>query len=256
MITRAGVIYLASLAVHGALAIGLVSLRGPKKFEDVSISMVETKKKEKPNPKLDEPPPEPEPEPEPAPVKAKAAPAPAPANVAPAPANAAPAPAKAAPTPVNAAPAPAEVAPAPAPIEAAPASDFGLSLGGATGPGLAVGAATARPVASAAPPVHKVLTAAAPAARCDEPPKKPRPISISQPAYTAEARTASIAGKVRVEITVDETGHVTKVRVLEGLGYGLDEAALAAARAATFEPGTLCGKPATTTFTVAMRFTL
>lgn len=231
MITRAGVIYLASVAAHGALAVGIVSLKGPKKFEDVSISMVETKKKEKekpPPPKVDEPPPAPRE----APVKAKAAPV-----------------AKAA------EPAPAEAAAAPAAAEAAP--DFGLSLGG--GPGLAVrAAAPPAPVASAAPsPVHKVLTAApAPSAKCDEPPKKPRPISISQPSYTSEARTANIAGKVRVEITVDETGHVTRVRVLEGLGYGLDEAAVAAARAASFEPGTLCGKPTTATFTVAMRFTL
>lgn len=236
MFTRAGIIYLASFAAHGALAIGIVSLKGPKKFEDVSISMVETKKKEKEKPKVDEPPPPPPPpskEP-PAPVKAKAA----------------------APVPVEAAPSPAvESAPA---GEAAP--DFGLSLGGGSGPGLAVRAGSPTPVASttaAPPPVHKVLAAApAATAKCEEPPKKPRPVSISQPAYTAEARTANIAGKVRVEITVDETGKVIKVRVLEGLGYGLDEAAVAAARAASFEPGTLCGKPTTATFTVAMRFTL
>jgi protein TonB len=232
VITRAGVIYLASFAAHGALALGIVSLKGPKKFEDVSISMVETKKKksEKEKPKADEPPPPPKVET----VKTKAAPV-----------------AKALPAPVEAAPAAAEPVAAP---------DFGLSLGGgAAGPGLAVRAAPS-PASSVAPaPVHKVLQAApapAPTAKCDEPAKKPRPISISQPAYTSEARSANIAGKVRVEITVDEAGRVTKVRVLEGLGYGLDEAAIASARAATFEPGTLCGKPTTATFTVAMRFTL
>jgi protein TonB len=232
VITRAGIIYLASFAAHGALALGIVSLKGPKKFEDVSISMVETKKKEKEKPKVDVPPPPPPPVAKDA-AKTKAAPV-----------------AKAPPAPVAAAPAAAEPVAAP---------DFGLSLGGGSGGSLAVRAASApAPAASAAPaPVHKVLAAApAATAKCDEPMKKPRPTSISQPAYTPEARSANIAGKVRVEITVDDTGHVTKVRVLEGLGYGLDEAAIASARAATFEPGTLCGKATTATFTVAMRFTL
>ena len=232
MLTRAGVLYLASFVAHGVLAVGIVSLKGPKKYEDVSISMVETKKKEKERPK-ETPPPEPAKEaPAPAPVKSKAAPPPA------------------------ATPAPATDTPAAA-GDGTP--DFGLSLGGASGPGLAVRAGNplAAPTTSAPPPVHKVLAAApVPTSKCDEPPKKPRPISIAQPAYTAEARSANIAGKVRVEITVDETGKVTKVRVLEGLGYGLDEAALAAARAATFEPGTLCGKPAPATFNLALRFTL
>ena len=38
-------------------------------------------------------------------------------------------------------------------------------------------------------------------------------------------------------------GAWSSVRVLQGLGYGLDESALAAARALTFEPATRCGKP-------------
>jgi protein TonB len=44
--------------------------------------------------------------------------------------------------------------------------------------------------------------------------------------------------------------------VIAGLGHGLDEAALEAARASTFEPGTRCGKAAVTTFTIGMRFSL
>ncbi|MBX3225868.1 MAG: energy transducer TonB [Labilithrix sp.] len=234
MLTRAGILYLASFAAHGALAVGIVSLKGERRYEDVAISIVEPAKKEAAPPPETPPPPAPPPEDAPAPRKAKLA-------------------ARAA---EPAAPLP-EAAPATA-GDAVP--DFGLSLGGGgAGPGLAVRAAAPAPVAASAsaPPVHRVLAAApAPAETCDEAPKKPKPIAIAQPAYTAEARAANVAGKVRVEITVDATGKVTSVRVLEGLGYGLDEAALAAARAATFEPGTKCGKPATATFTVAMRFTL
>jgi protein TonB len=107
----------------------------------------------------------------------------------------------------------------------------------------------------------KLLAAPAPppSDACAEPdrsPTKPKVVSITQPAYTEDARAANIAGKVRVELTVDATGRVSSARVLEGLGHGLDEAALAAARAATFEPGTRCGKPAAATFVIAMRFAL
>jgi protein TonB len=85
---------------------------------------------------------------------------------------------------------------------------------------------------------------------------KPRPKSIAQPAYTSSAREASVEGKVRVEVSVDEGGHVTGARLLAGLGYGLDEAALEAAKRAVFEPATRCGKPVSATFSIAMRFSL
>jgi protein TonB len=79
---------------------------------------------------------------------------------------------------------------------------------------------------------------------------------MPQPVYARQAREANIAGKVRVELRVDATGAVVSARVLEGLGYGLDEAALEAARAARFEPATLCGKATETTFVIGMRFSL
>jgi protein TonB len=78
---------------------------------------------------------------------------------------------------------------------------------------------------------------------------------VPQPAYTDRAREAGVEGKVRIELTVDETGRVVAVKVLAGLGYGLDEAAVAAAQSATFEPAIRCGKPSRATFTISMRFT-
>ena len=75
-------------------------------------------------------------------------------------------------------------------------------------------------------------------------------------AFLPAAALAQVEGKVRIEITVGPDGNVTGVRVLQGLGHGLDEAALEAARGSTFEPGTRCGKPVATTFTIGMRFTL
>jgi protein TonB len=235
-VTRASLLYLASFGAHALLAAGVVSLKGVRKAEDVSIAVIE---KAKPEAKKTAPPPLPPP-----PDTAKAA-----------------AKAKAAPKPAAAKPA----AEAPPPSAGGPAGndipDFGVSLGGGTGGGLAVPVAAARGDAAPASTVQvskKLLAAPSPVAAetCTEPPVKPKVIAITQPAYTSEAREASIAGKVRVELTVDATGHVSAARVLEGLGHGLDEAALTAARAATFEPGSRCGKPTPATFVIAMRFSL
>ena len=188
------------------------------------------------------------------PAAAPEPPPPAPAEVAPV-AAAATAPPKAK---MAAAPAAKAAAPAPA-AEAAPTGgeplDLGFALAGGSG-GLAVaqgnggkgGVAAARPATA-----PKVLTAP-PRDACEEPATKARPVEVPTPSFPDEARSAGVAGKVRVEVTVGETGRVEGARVLQGLGHGLDEAALAAARGARFEPGLRCGRPARTTFVFAIRF--
>ncbi len=128
-----------------------------------------------------------------------------------------------------------------------------LSNGGTGGIAVPVGRpAAAAPVTTTTKTLSRPARAQADA--CDEPPAKPKLLSRPTPAYTDEARAASIAGKVRVEITVDEQGRVVSVRVLQGLGYGLDEAAIAAARGMTFEPAVRCGKVASATFKVGFNF--
>ncbi len=57
-----------------------------------------------------------------------------------------------------------------------------------------------------------------------------------------------------IEITVDETGRVVDVKLVQGLSLGLDAAALAAGRAAQFEPAVRCGKPVRATFKIGIRF--
>jgi protein TonB len=61
---------------------------------------------------------------------------------------------------------------------------------------------------------------------------------------------------VRIELTVDASGNVVQVRLVEGLGHGLDEAAVEAARGYRFEPARRCGKAVAATFTIAIRFAL
>jgi protein TonB len=166
---------------------------------------------------------------------------------------------RAAPTPIpDDAPPPPKAADAA--LDALP--DFGVSLtGGVNGTGIALpvgGGGAGRDKSAVEKVFHKAapVAAALPSDGCDDPPAKPKPISIPQPGYTSDAISSAVEGKVRVQITVDETGKVVDVKLIQGLGHGLDEAALQAARSATFEPALHCGKPTRATFALGMRFKL
>ncbi len=57
-----------------------------------------------------------------------------------------------------------------------------------------------------------------------------------EPEFSEEARKAKVSGNVLVYLQVDMLGRPTHVRVLRGIGLGLDEKALAAVRAYKFKP--------------------
>lgn len=133
--------------------------------------------------------------------------------------------------------------------------DFGLALEGGISDGIPVAVAPPAPVA---PPPAPVLAAVAakpvPKRVCPPSNAKPRPLSVPQPAYPEAAIASGISGKVRVQLTIDESGKVIETQLLQRLGREFDEAALAAVRAARFEPATDCGKATRSTFTIALRF--
>jgi protein TonB len=137
-------------------------------------------------------------------------------------------------------------------------TDLGLTLDSNSADGLAVntgpglGGIKAAPKALAAPK-PKLLVSKKPIEPA-EAITKPQPINPSLPAFTAAARQAGVQGKVILELTVNETGEVTDARVVKGLGYGLDEAALAAAKKYRFAPATQAGRPVAFKFVLAMRF--
>jgi protein TonB len=54
--------------------------------------------------------------------------------------------------------------------------------------------------------------------------------------YPADARRLGIEGKIRVKLIVDDTGSVKSAQLLNKLGYGLDELALARATKIAFDP--------------------
>jgi protein TonB len=227
------ILYGVSFALHASLGVGVAEIEPAKEPERIAISVVEAPKP-KPKPKNEEPPPPPPPPPPVAP-KAKSAPR------------------------AKAAEPPPEVA---APEIAAPT--FGVSMTGGVGAG-GIAVPVGDSLGAPKEPVKRVAAAKslvdAPKKEiaeqgCAEPATKPKPISLSRPEYTEEARAAAIEGKVRVELTVDASGVVTDAKVLESLGHGLDEAALVAVRAATFEPALSCGKPVEATFVVSIRFAL
>jgi TonB family protein len=77
-----------------------------------------------------------------------------------------------------------------------------------------------------------------------------------QPLYTAEAFGAGITGVVEVEAVVTTDGTVARARVAKSLDtrYGLDDAAQAAVRQWTFEPGKLHGQPVPVAITAVLEF--
>lgn len=61
--------------------------------------------------------------------------------------------------------------------------------------------------------------------------------------YTDTARQANVSGAVRLAILLGADGKVSHILKLWGIGYGLDEQAIRAARAIKFEPKKVDGKP-------------
>jgi len=86
--------------------------------------------------------------------------------------------------------------------------------------------------------------------------KRPKLVRQVEPDYTEEALEAEIEGRVVLQLEIDAEGNVDGVEVVDGLGYGLDEAAKAAARQYEFEPAEIDGEPAPVVMQFAVRFDL
>ena len=86
----------------------------------------------------------------------------------------------------------------------------------------------------------------------------PSVVKEVKPTYTSEAMRAKIQGDVDLEVIVGENGTVTDVRVTKSLDkvYGLDQAAIAAARQWLFRAGQRNGVPVATRVTLQLSFRL
>jgi TonB family protein len=76
------------------------------------------------------------------------------------------------------------------------------------------------------------------------PTSPPEIVSKPTPTYTDEARKLRVEGEVLLEVLFESSGKVEVVRVVRGLGHGLDEAAIRAAEQIRFKPALRNGQPA------------
>ena len=73
--------------------------------------------------------------------------------------------------------------------------------------------------------------------------KMPSVIAEVRIPYPPEARAKKIEGKVVLDLLIDALGKVREAKLISGLGYGLDEAALSAIAQFKFQPAEVDGKP-------------
>jgi TonB family protein len=97
----------------------------------------------------------------------------------------------------------------------------------------------------------------------DAPPEMPKGPSVAlkiiskpQPQYTEEARKNQISGTVRLKVIFNSNGSVGSITAVSGLGYGLTEKAIAAARNIRFEPQLKNGVPTSISKTIEYNFNL
>lgn len=86
-----------------------------------------------------------------------------------------------------------------------------------------------------------------------------RPVEILsnlKPVYTEEARGRHIEGEVWLQVLFSASSQVHVLRTVRGLGYGLDENAIAAAESIHFRPAERAGVPADSTAIVHIVFQL
>jgi TonB family protein len=71
----------------------------------------------------------------------------------------------------------------------------------------------------------------------------PRLLEVASPEYTDVAKKKKVEGTVVLDIVVDKKGNVVDAKVKKGLGYGLDESAVAAVKVWLYKPAEKDGQP-------------
>jgi TonB family protein len=79
-------------------------------------------------------------------------------------------------------------------------------------------------------------------------------LSKPTPVYTQEARSLKIEGEVLLEVVLEASGKLRVVRVVRGLGHGLDDNAVKAAEQIHFKPAVKDGQPTDSTVVVHIIF--
>ena len=77
-----------------------------------------------------------------------------------------------------------------------------------------------------------------------------------KPKYTAEGLSEGIEGSVILLVTINTKGRVVRSKVIKGLGYGLDKAALSALKKWRYSPAKRGGKPVRSSKKVTVTFVI
>jgi len=144
---------------------------------------------------------------------------------------------------------------------AAASSRDAANSGAVTTGGFSSGARAPRPITNAGEVQTAGFDVRAPAQPSVAAVTKPadRPVEIvfkPTPEYTDEARSARIEGTVSLELEFTAAGDVRVLRVVRGLGHGLDEAAQRAALRIRFKPAQSDSGPVDSRATVHITFRL
>jgi|SRR4051812_5604461 protein TonB len=84
----------------------------------------------------------------------------------------------------------------------------------------------------------------------------PKLIRDAEAEYTPEARKAKLQGIVKLRCVVGANGKISEANVVQGLGMGLDESAVAAVKKYKFSPATLDKKPVPVLIMIEVPFEL
>jgi protein TonB len=84
----------------------------------------------------------------------------------------------------------------------------------------------------------------------------PQPVLTPDPEYTDEARRAKTQGTCTLWLIVDAAGRPRDIRVVHGLGFGLDAKAMEAVQQWRFDPALKDGKPVTVQISIEVEFKL
>jgi len=149
----------------------------------------------------------------------------------------------------------------------------GNGLGGAKGvPGVVASAGFGNGVAIAGPKSGNTGEGVKPAGfAASTPAPEPQPkrtapsespttpveiLAKPKPNYTAEGRKLKVEGEVRLDVLFTASGEVQVIRVVHGLGHGLDEQAVRAAQQIKFKPAQREGKAVDSRATLHIIFQL
>lgn len=84
----------------------------------------------------------------------------------------------------------------------------------------------------------------------------PRPLKTVQPNYTNDALAKKVEGEVILEVVILAEGKIGPVRILHGLGAGLNEKAIECVRQWRFVPGKFKGQPVDVVAEIAVEFSI